>query len=218
MDEGDDIQVRQARKQRLLAELRAQGIQSPQVLAAMERVDRHLFVPAALQSRAYENVALPIGKEQTISQPFIVALMTELAEVSPDDRVLVVGTGSGYQDAVVAELVQTVFSIERILPLAETAVERLRTLGYHNVQVRVGDGNAGWPEEAPFAAILVTAAAPDVPPALLEQLAPGGRLIIPVGQTQQQLRVLFRSPHGIEQQDVVPVQFVPLLPGTAPRT
>lgn len=202
-------------RQRLVDELQRQGISSRAVLDAMNRVQRHLFVPDALQSRAYENLPLPIGNEQTISQPFVVALMSELAHVTKQDRVLVVGTGSGYQDAVIAELAGQVFSVERIPALADKAIERLRRLGYDNVQVRVGDGYLGWQEQAPFAAILVTAAAPAVPHALLEQLAPTGRLIIPVGAQHQQLRVLVRSPGGMAETDVVPVQFVPLVHGTA---
>ena len=201
-------------RQRLVQELKKQGIASDRVLAAMGQVKRHHFVPTPIKHRAYDNVALPIGLEQTISQPFIVALMSQLAKVKPDDRVLVVGTGSGYQDAVLACLVNEVYSIERIPELAQSAREKLRLLGHHNVQVSIGDGYGGLAKHAPFAAIVVTAAAPQVPTALLEQLEPGGRLVIPVGQSQQQLRVLVREPEGgIHDVDVVSVQFVPLVPG-----
>ncbi len=205
-----------AARDRLLLELQRQGITSKPVLAAMAQVPRHRFVPQEHQQRSYENVPLSIGMEQTISQPFIVALMSELAEVTPADRVLVVGTGSGYQDAVLARLVKEVHSIERIVPLAETAIARLQTLGYNNVYVHVGDGYQGLPEKAPFAAIVVTAAAPQVPNALLEQLQIGGRLVIPVGESQQHLRVLVRAAKGVQDVGVVPVQFVPLVRG-APR-
>ena len=154
---------------------------SPNVIAAMEKVERHRFVPAYLVSSAYLNRPLPIGYGQTISQPFIVALMTEMMNVGNGDKVLEIGTGSGYQAAVLAELAKSVYSIEIIKPLGEQASKRLNSLGYRNVQTKVGDGYYGWPEAAPFDAIIVTAAASHVPPPLIKQLKPGGRIVIPLG-------------------------------------
>lgn len=203
---------------------------SPRVLAALEAVPRHRFVPEVEQRWAYENRPLPIGQGQTISQPYIVAAMTELAAIEPDDRVLEVGTGCGYQAAVLAELAAEVYSIECLPRLAAEAAERLRELGYDKVQVRQGDGALGWPEAAPFNAILVTAAAEQrVPPALIEQLAPGGRMIIPVGlphrpllggfalRVEQELRLLVKEADGtVSERAVLPVAFVPLVESKAP--
>ncbi len=157
------------------------GVDDPRVLAAMRRVPRHLFVPQPLWDQAYNDYPLPIGEDQTISQPYIVALMTEALELQAGDRVLEIGTGSGYQAAVLAELAAQVYSIDRLASLAEKARQVLAELGYANFQLRVGDGTQGWPEEAPFDAILVTAGAPQVPRPLVEQLALGGRLVVPVG-------------------------------------
>jgi protein-L-isoaspartate(D-aspartate) O-methyltransferase len=179
----------------------------------MRKVPRHLFVSPEERAHAYEDHPLPIGGSQTISQPYIVALMTELAGGKPGDRVLEIGTGSGYQAAVLAELGAEVYGIEIVEPLATRAGETLRRLGYDGVQVRHGDGYGGWPEAAPFAAIVVTAAPPEVPPALVEQLAPGGRLVIPVGETEQELRLLVKTPAGLETRLVVPVRFVPMVHG-----
>jgi protein-L-isoaspartate(D-aspartate) O-methyltransferase len=186
---------------------------SPRVLAALRDVPRHEFVPGASQDAAYANVPLPIGSGQTISQPYIVALMTELAEVAPGDRVLEVGTGCGYQAAVLAELASRVYTIETVPGLAAAARDRLARLGYANVEVREGDGWGGWPEQAPFDAILVTAAAREVPPPLVAQLAPGGRLVLPVGDTafSQQLLVVEKDADGnVKERGVLPVAFVPL--------
>jgi protein-L-isoaspartate(D-aspartate) O-methyltransferase len=191
-------------------QIAARGVRDPRVLAAMRRVPRHAFVPARWRAEAYADHPLPIGEGQTISQPYIVALMTELAAVAPGDRVLEVGTGSGYQAAVLAELGADVHSIEIVEPLARAARTNLDGTGYGRVHTRHGDGYRGWPEAAPFAAIVVTAAPPEVPPALLAQLAPGGRLVIPVGTADQELQVHERTPDGIRVRRVTPVRFVPM--------
>jgi protein-L-isoaspartate(D-aspartate) O-methyltransferase len=206
--------TRAAARARMVAEqIAARGITDPAVLRAMRTVPRHEFVPDDVAADAYADRPLSIGHGQTISQPYIVALMTELAAVKPGDRVLEIGTGSGYQTAVLAELGARVHSIEIVEPLARSAARTLRRLGYDRVEVRHGDGYRGWPEAAPFAAIVVTAAPPEVPPALLEQLAPGGRLVIPVGTGDQELRVLVRTASGIETRHVAPVRFVPMVSG-----
>lgn len=202
-------------RSRLIQELRGDGIQNSEVLAAIERVPRHEFVEEALASRAYDNVALPIGYGQTISQPLVVAWMTErlIADGKPPD-VLEVGTGSGYQAAVLAELGITVYTTERIKPLYELARRRLRALGYSRVRCRLSDGSLGLPDYAPFSAIIVTAAAPEIPPALLEQLRVGGRLVMPLGERgMQRLVVVKRTQRGYERLAQDPVSFVPLLPG-----
>ncbi|HEU5284603.1 MAG TPA: protein-L-isoaspartate(D-aspartate) O-methyltransferase [Burkholderiales bacterium] len=186
------------------------------VLSAMGAVQRHLFVPAGQQRYAYENRPLPIGHGQTISQPYIVALMTDLMQVEPDDAVLEIGTGSGYQAAVLAELVKSVFTIEIVEPLGKSAAERLRRLGYRQVHVKVADGYHGWPEHAPFDAIIVTAAASHVPPPLVRQLKPGGRMVIPVGTaflTQHLMLVEKRRDGSVVSRQILPVQFVPLTGG-----
>ncbi len=189
---------------------------SPAVRAAMARVERHRFVPASERERAYGNYPLPIGAGQTISQPYIVALSTDLIDPQPGQTVLEIGTGSGYQAAVLAEIVGQVYSVELIEDLGRSAAKRLAAAGYANVEVRIGDGYAGWPEKAPFDGIVVTAAAPQVPPALVEQLKTGGRMVIPVGasHTVQELLVLTkRADGGVDRKRVLPVRFVPLVPG-----
>ena len=186
---------------------------SERVLAAMNKVPRHLFVPADQQANAYDNRPLPIGNDQTISQPFIVGLMTDLLDLKPGDKVLEIGTGSGYQAAVLGELAKEVYTIEIVGMLAMQSAVRLVKLGYRNVTARGGDGYQGWPQHAPFDAIMVTAAAPDVPPALVEQLKPGGRLVIPVGpQTPgQNLLVIEKGADGkTTTRKVLAVRFVPL--------
>lgn len=186
------------------------------VLAAMARVPRHRFVPAHLEAEAYENRPLPIGHGQTISQPFIVALMTDLMRVKPGDRVLEIGTGSGYQAAVLAELGVEVHTIEIVEPLGVSARDRLKALGYGKAQVRVGDGYHGWEEHAPFDAIMVTAAASHVPPPLVRQLKPGGRMVIPVGSaflTQSLMLVEKKADGSTTSRQVLPVRFVPLTGG-----
>ncbi|MEX2524852.1 MAG: protein-L-isoaspartate(D-aspartate) O-methyltransferase [Gammaproteobacteria bacterium] len=185
----------------------------PKVKSALKTVPRHEFVPDSMQRNAYLNRPLPIGHSQTISQPYIVALMTDLAEVDEDSVVLEVGTGSGYQAAVLAEIVRHVYTIEIIPELGQTAAEVLKRLDYDNVTTRIGDGYNGWPEEAPFDAILVTAAPDEVPQPLLDQLKTGGRLVIPVGPVGrvQSLRVVRKLEDGeFESRDVLPVGFVPL--------
>jgi protein-L-isoaspartate(D-aspartate) O-methyltransferase len=193
-------------------QIAGRGIAAPSVLAAMRRVPRHAFVPAAQRAHAYEDRPLPIGAGQTISQPYIVALMTELAEPAPGAKVLEVGTGSGYQAAVLAACGAEVWSIEIVEELAERAQRDLARLGVERVHVRSGDGYRGWPEAAPFDAILVTAAAPRVPEALLAQLRVGGRLVIPVGETGelQSLEVHERGEDGFTVRHVTPVRFVPM--------
>ena len=189
---------------------------SAPVRAALAKVERHRFVPADQRSLAYRNHPLPIGAGQTISQPYIVALSTDLVEPRAGQRVLEIGTGSGYQAAMLAEIVSKVYSIELVPSLGKEAAERLRTLGYVNVEVRIGDGYAGWPAQAPFDSILVTAAAPRVPEALVEQLKPGGRMVIPVGASHeaQQLLLIVKRPDGtVERKSVLAVRFVPLVPG-----
>jgi protein-L-isoaspartate(D-aspartate) O-methyltransferase len=199
-----------ARARMVARQLRARGISDERVLAAMAKVPRHEFVPAASRPLAYEDEPLPIGHGQTISQPYIVAAMTELARVDARSRVLEIGTGSGYQAAVLAEIARDVYTIEIVEALATEATRTLRRLGYGAVRVRHGDGYRGWKEAAPFDAIIVTAAPPTVPPALLDQLAPGGRLVIPVGDEDQELQVHRRTADGFEVTRHFPVRFVPM--------
>jgi len=208
-----------AEVQAMYAETRAEtglAAMSAAVRAALGKVERHRLVPPGQAGAAYRNHPLPIGSGQTISQPYIVALSTDLLQPTQDDVVLEVGTGSGYQAAVLAEVVRQVYSIEVVESLGRSAAARLAELGYRNVEVRVGDGYQGWPEKAPFDAILVTAAAPHVPPALVAQLKTGGRMVIPVGGSDdiQYLKVLTkRADGGYDEKRVIPVRFVPLVPG-----
>lgn len=192
-------------------QIEARGVRDVAVLAAMRSVPRHLFVPQSQRANAYADRPLPIGSGQTISQPYIVALMTELAGVKPGDKVLEVGTGSGYQAAVLAEMGVRLFSIEIIEALAKSAKATLTEHGYmKNVEVRHGDGYAGWPAQAPFDAIIVTAAPPKVPKPLKEQLKVGGRLIIPVGKRYQSLLKITRTKDAFRGESVIPVRFVPM--------
>jgi protein-L-isoaspartate(D-aspartate) O-methyltransferase len=196
------------------------GIKDKRVLAAMQNVPRHWFVPEPYTSRAYEDRPLPIGWDQTISQPYIVALMTEVLNLKPGEKVLEIGTGSGYQAAILAELTDKVFTIEIVEPLARRTMKLFQEKGYHTVQVRIGDGYRGWPEEAPFDAIIVTCAPDEPPPALIEQLAVGGRMCIPVGGQWlgQELIRLTKMPDGkLRREDVAPVSFVPMTGGTGER-
>lgn len=192
-------------------QLRGRDITDERVLAAMLRVPRHAFVPAHDQDAAYADGPLPIGHGQTISQPYIVALMTQLVRPAPGARALDVGTGSGYQAAILAELVHDVYSIEIVCPLADEARERLASLGYQHVTVRCGDGYQGWKEHSPFDVIIVAAAPHHVPQPLLDQLAPGGRMVIPVGNYFQELRLIEKQSDGsLRETDVAPVSFVPM--------
>ncbi len=196
-------------------ELRASGITDTRVLGAIERVPREYFTPAQFRDQAYENMALPIGHGQTLSQPTVVALMSQALNIGPRMKVLEIGTGSGYQTAILAKLARRVYTIERHKPLLTEAEARLRKLRIHNVTARLGDGWQGWPEQAPFERILVTAAPPDIPEALLRQLSPDGVMVLPVGgekRTQRLVRVAM-TPEGYTTEDIAPVRFVPLVEG-----
>jgi protein-L-isoaspartate(D-aspartate) O-methyltransferase len=198
-------------RERMVAnQIVARGIDDDGVIAAMMRVPRHRFVPARFASVAYIDNPLPIGFDQTISQPYIVALMTASLQLKGGGKVLEVGTGSGYQAAVLAEIVDSVFTIEIIPELARRARETLDSLGYANVLVRAGDGYDGWPAHAPFDGVIVTAAAPKLPPLLVEQLKTGGRLVIPVGDLYQDLHVYEKTPQGLKLISSLPVRFVPM--------
>jgi protein-L-isoaspartate(D-aspartate) O-methyltransferase len=201
---------RNAREAMVRIQIAARGVRNRQVLEAMRKVPRHLFVPPAMQPYAYTDSPLPIGYKQTMSQPYIVAFMTEALALTPGDRVLEVGTGSGYQAAVLSVLVREVYSIEIVGPLATEAAERLGRLGYQNVMVRAGDGYRGWPEAAPFDAIILTAAPDHIPQPLLAQLTPGGRLVVPVGKYFQTLKRIRRTAKGYETENLLPVRFVPM--------
>ena len=204
--------ARQAERNRMVDEhIIPRGIKDPAVLAAMRRVPRHRFVPTLYSTFAYMDGPLPIGHGQTISQPSLVALMTEGLALQGAKKVLEVGTGSGYQAAVLAEIVPNVFTIEIVEPLATETAQTLAELGYRNIHTRVGDGYRGWPEEAPFDAIIVTAAPDHVPQPLLDQLAVGGRLILPVGRFFQTLELYRRTAEGYERKTLTPVRFVPLV-------
>ena len=194
-------------------DIRARGIKDERVLEAMEKVPRHLFVSPSLRDRAYGDYPLPIGEGQTISQPYVVALMTEALSLKPTDRVLEIGTGSGYQAAVLAEIVKEVYTIEIRRSLAEEATKRLRELGYKNVKVKYGDGYFGWKEYAPFDAIIITAAANHIPPPLIRQLKEGGRLIIPLGSTvyYQTLTLATKRAGELSLTQLGPVRFVPMI-------
>jgi protein-L-isoaspartate(D-aspartate) O-methyltransferase len=209
---ASDSPATYAARQRLVdRELAGQGIRSASVLAAMRRVPRHLFVPPALRESAYDNRPLPIGRGQTISQPFIVAYMTDALQTAPDQTVLEIGTGSGYQAAVLAELVHEVLTIELVPELADRARQTLADAGYANVQVRTGNGYLGWPERAPFSRIIVTAAPEKIPPALIDQLAVGGIMVVPVGRGSQQMTIVTKTASGVTETKTIPVLFVPLV-------
>jgi len=217
-----ESQGRQAEARRMVdGQLRGRGIRDERVLAAMLTVPRHRYVPPEMQRSAYADSALPIGYGQTISQPFIVAFMTEALAIQPTDVVLEIGTGSGYQAAILGELAREVYTIEIVAELAERARRTLEAEGYRNVHVRAGDGYRGWPEHAPFPKIIVTAAPEQVPPALVEQLAVGGTMILPVGPRggDQELRILTKTEKGVMTERSLPVRFVPMVkpPGEGPE-
>ncbi len=199
-----------ARRRMVDQQIAARGVADARVLAAMRKVPRHRFVDVRQAEAAYDDRPLPIGHGQTISQPYIVGYMTELLRLGPGARVLEVGTGCGYQAAVLGEVAAEVFTIEIVRPLAECARTVLAELGYKNVQVRHGDGYGGWPEQAPFDGILVAAAPDHVPPALVAQLKVGGRLVIPVGDFNQEIRVITKTASGHSEERLIPVRFVPL--------
>jgi protein-L-isoaspartate(D-aspartate) O-methyltransferase len=195
----------------VVQQIETRGVKDPAVLEAMRTVPRHLFVPEDYREAAYQDSPLPIGESQTISQPYIVALMSELLEVKAGDRVLEIGTGSGYQAAVLAAMGVEVFTIEIRQRLCERAQETLAQLGYDNAHVRCGDGYGGWPEEAPFDGVIVTAAPEAIPEPLVDQLATGARMVIPLGDFYQQLMVIKKTSDGVEERSVIPVRFVPMI-------
>jgi protein-L-isoaspartate(D-aspartate) O-methyltransferase len=204
----------QRTRDRLVMRLREEGIENQDVLDVIRDTPRHLFVDEALASRAYEDTALPIGYNQTISQPYIVAAMTELVIASRPSKVLEVGTGSGYQAAILSSLVDKIYTVERIEPLLSLARQRFRQLGLRNIRAMYSDGTIGWPDFAPYDAIIVTAGSESIPEALLHQLTPAGRLIIPVGRRDhQRLTMVTRNGESFEREELDPVTFVPLLKG-----
>ena len=203
------------RQQMVDTQIRARQVQSESVLQAMARVPRHLFVPESLRPYAYEDRPLPIGREQTISQPYIVGYMTEVLQLEPAHRVLEIGSGSGYQAAVLAEIATHVYSIEIVPELAEGARRALTESGYRNVDVRTGNGYLGWPDRAPFDRIIVTAAPPTIPNALVDQLAVGGIMVVPVGTDYQEIAIISRSATGTTETRTIGVRFVPMV--TKPR-
>ncbi len=198
------------RERMVETQIKARGVKDPRVLAAMLKVERHRFVPKDLHSSAYSDQPLPIGEGQTISQPYIVALMTELLELKGEEKVLEIGTGSGYQAAILAELAKEVYTIEIIEKLATSAEKLLLELGYKNIKVRAGDGYLGWPDAAPFDAIIVTCAPDHIPKPLVDQLKEGGRMVIPVGEFTQELKKIVKRGGNLETTDVIPVIFVPM--------
>jgi protein-L-isoaspartate(D-aspartate) O-methyltransferase len=202
----------QAARMRMVEEqLKARQIGDAEVLAAMARVQRHLFVPDNMRRYAYDDGPLPIGQGQTISQPYIVAYMTEALQLRPEHVVLEIGTGSGYQAAVLAELTRQVYTIEIVAALADRARRTLAQAGYRNVEVRTGNGYGGWPERAPFPRIIVTAAPPEIPQALVDQLAVGGIMVVPVGTSYQEMVIITKTAAGVAQKRTIPVRFVPMV-------
>jgi len=209
-DSGPKGEFKVMREKMVETQIKGRGVKDLRVLSALLKVERHRFVPEKYLDSAYSDQPLPIGEGQTISQPYIVALMTELLELKGNEKVLEIGTGSGYQAAVLAELAKEVYTIEIIEPLASTARERLSELGYQNVKVKAGDGYLGWPEVAPFDAIIVTAARDHIPQPLVEQLKEGGRMVLPLGTFTQELKKIVKRSGKMETIDVIPVLFVPM--------
>jgi len=210
-DPAESTETCAARERMVQEQIIARDVHAADVLAALRKVPRHRFVPADWQPAAYDDCALPIGRGQTISQPYVVAFMTQALELHPQDRVLEIGTGSGYQAAILSLLAREVYSIEIIEGLGKEAEARLKQMGYANVRVRIGDGYRGWPEAAPFDAIIVTAAPPDIPAELVAQLRTGGRLVVPVGRHEQELVRIRLTPKGLEYESLLPVRFVPMV-------
>lgn len=206
---GEDRFTR-LRRDMVKYQIKSRGVTDDRVLRAMDKVERHLFVPSGMRNMAYEDTPLPIGEGQTISQPYIVAFMTEAAAIGPGDKVLEIGTGSGYQAAVLAELAKEVYTIEILKPLADASAERLKAAGYKNVTVRWGNGYDGWPEKAPFDVIMVTAAPDSLPENLVGQLKTGGRMVVPIGRYFQELYLVTRTASGTEKKALLPVRFVPM--------
>ncbi len=213
IEKEQKINFVKARERMVTEQIEARGVKDKRVLSAIRRVERHRFVPGEYQRLAYNDYPLPIGEDQTISQPYIVGLMTELLGLSGDERVLEIGTGSGYQAAILAELAKEVYTIEILEPLAKSARNRLKDLGYKNIKVKCGDGYLGWEEFAPFDGIIVTCAPPYIPQPLIEQLAEGGRMVIPVGEHYQELKLLTKKKGKIYVQSIIPVRFVPMIHG-----
>lgn len=201
------------REQMIADQLIPRGIKDPQVLAAMRKVKRHLYVPAKIQSKAYRDGPLPIGHQQTISQPYIVAIMTQVLDPQSSDKVLEVGTGSGYQAAILGEIVAHVYTIEIVPALAKQSRQHLASMGYQNITVKQGDGYQGWTDHAPYDKIIVTAAPPFIPEELIKQLKVGGRMVLPVGKDYQELILLTKTADGVKKQTLFPVRFVPMVSG-----
>ncbi len=211
--ERDEDWYTRKRNEMVLKQLKARDITDDRVLEVMGKVPRHLFVPDKYRHSAYDDHPLPIGYDQTISQPYIVAYMTQALKLQGDERALEIGTGSGYQAAVLAELCAQVYSIEIVPQLAQSAAKRLKNLGYNNVRVKAGDGYKGWKEYAPYDVIIVTAAPPELPKPLVKQLKIGGRIVIPEGDYFQVLRLYTKTEKGLERENLLPVRFVPMIHG-----
>ena len=207
---GEPAKWRVLREKMVVTQIESREVRDPKVLAAMRKVPRHLFVPEEVRDESYNDYPLPIGQDQTISQPYIVAIMTELLRLKGGEKVLEIGTGSGYQAAILAEIASEVYTIEIVEELGRSAENRLKEMGYKNIHVMVGDGYKGRPDVAPFDGIMVTAAPPFIPPPLKEQLRVGGRLVLPVGELFQELVVVTRSPTGYDTEKIFPVRFVPM--------
>lgn len=199
-----------AQRRSMVERLRQRGITQPEVLAAMEKVPRHLFVPESVRSQAYADEVLSLGSGRTIYEPHVVALMTSLLDLQKGDKVLEVGTGTGYHAAVLARLAREVYSVEIVPPVASQARQRLQALGYHNIEIRVGDGYQGWGEKGPFDAILLSAAPPHIPQPLIDQLRLGGRMVVPVGGLLQDLLVITKTSDGLQKRTVIPVKLAPM--------
>ena len=208
---SDESRYQIMREKMVSSQIERRGVKDPRVLRALRRVPRHTFVPKHLAEQAYDDNALPIGQEQTISQPLVVAIMTESLGLKPTDKLLEIGTGSGYQAAVLAELVDHIYTIEIVETLARQAKNRLRKIGYENITLRTGDGYGGWPDKSPFDAIMVTAAPHHIPQALVAQLKIGGKMVIPVGDFNQQLLLITKQADGsVKEKRIIPVRFVPM--------